>query len=250
MTGGLTGAELSTLIDATWPPARMLSSGPFVLRDGQGGGSRVSAATLREPGGDFAAEDIDAAAAAMRDLGQTSLFMLREGEDTLDAALAGRGYVVKDPVTAWACPVDMLTDTPLPRVTVFALWEPLAIMRELWAAGGIGPERLAVMDRVQGPKTGLMGRNRDKPAGAAFVAIHGHTAMLHALEIPPFQRRHGMGRWFMRAAGLWAAENGAEVMTVVCTRDNAAANALYAALGMTQVGQYHYRIAPPEEERS
>ncbi|AVO39830.1 GNAT family N-acetyltransferase [Pukyongiella litopenaei] len=224
----------------------MLPCGPFVLRDGQGGGSRVSAATLREPGRDVAADDIEAAETAMRGLGQVPLFMLRDGEDALDAALAGRGYAVKDPVIAWACPVSMLTGTPVPRVTVFALWEPLAIMRELWAAGGIGPDRLAVMDRVQGPRTGLMGRNRDKPAGAAFVAIHGRTAMLHALEIPPFQRRHGMGRWFLRAAGFWAAENGADLLTVVCTRDNAAANALYAALGMAQVGAYHYRIAPPE----
>ena len=46
----------------------------------------------------------------------------------------------------------------------------------------------------------------------------------------------------MLRAAAWARENGATHIAAVCTQENAAANALYASLGMALVGQYHYRI--------
>lgn len=233
--------NLTALLDGTWPAARYQSCGPFTLRTGLGGGSRVSAATTEGP---VCGAEIDAAEAAMRGMGQVPIFMIRPGDAALDAQLAARGHDLFDPVTAYGCPVARLTDIALPRVTVFSIWEPLAIMREIWASGGIGPARLAVMARASGPKTGLLARQNEKPGGAAFVAIHGRVAMLHALEILAHQRRQGLGRWMLRAAAFWAAENGADTLAVACTRANVGANALYSSLGMSQVGQYHYRRAP------
>ncbi|MFZ5963069.1 GNAT family N-acetyltransferase [Thalassococcus sp. BH17M4-6] len=235
---------LYDVTEATWPPAARTDAGPWVLRDGAGGGKRVSAATAQ---GDWQTDDVPAAEQAMRMLGQTPLFMIRQGEDALDAALAARGYQVIDPVTLWLCPIAKLTDKPLPRVTAFAIWEPLAIMREIWAAGGIGPDRLRVMARVTGPKTGIFGRTGDKPAGAGFCALHGDIAMVHALEIAPAHRRKGLGDWMMRCAAIWAEKQGAAWMSVLCTQANDGANGLYASLGMTAVGQYHYRILPNPE---
>ena len=170
--------------------------------------------------------------------------MIREGDDTLDAALADRGYEVIDPVNLWLCPIDQLTDVPVPRVTAFSIWEPLAIMRDIWEAGGIGPARIAVMERAEGPKTGIFGRISDKPAGAAYCAMSQSIAMVHALEIAKAQRRKGMGVWMMRQAAHWAKANGADWMSVICTQVNGGANGLYASLGMQVVGQYHYRILP------
>ena len=234
-----------TAAEATWPAAATRRLGPVTLREGQGGGSRVSAATVE---GSASAEDITAAEVAMRAMGQDCLFMIREGEAELDAILAARGYAVKDPVTIWTCPVTQLTDVPVPRVTAFCVWEPLAIQHEIWAAGGIGPSRFAVMQRAPQPKTALLGRHNDKPAGAAFAAIHDGIAMVHALEIQPHQRRAGMGGWLMRQAAFWAQEQGATEVAVLCTRANGAANALYAALGMREDGHYHYRILEGGEQ--
>ena len=45
----------------------------------------------------------------------------------------------------------------------------------------------------------------------------------------------------MRGAAIWAAEQGAQTMAVLCTCDNAGANALYCGLGMDPAGGYHYR---------
>ena len=227
--------------DQTWPAATTKEVGPFTLRKGLGGGSRVSATTLA---GDFTPAELDAAEAAMRGSGQRMVFQIREGQEALDTAVAARGYEVFDPVNFYACPVDLLCDEPLPRVRVLAVWEPLALMREIWAAGGIGPERLAVMARAKGPKTGLLGRLEDKPAGVAFAAIHDGTAMVHAVEVAPAWRRKGMGRWFMRGAAFWARDHGAAELSVICTKANAPANALYTSLGMTHVGSYHYRGLP------
>ncbi len=177
----------------------------------------------------------------MQAMGQKRIFCLWPGDEAPDAQLADRGYDILDPVNIYACPAQQLTDIPIPRVTVFNIWEPLAIMREIWAQGGIGPERLAVMHRAKGPKTGQLMRRSDQPAGAGFVAIHDGVAMMHALEILPDHRRHGMGAWSMRAAAFWALDNGAKTLSVICTKANDGANGLYQSLGMEIVGEYHYR---------
>jgi GNAT superfamily N-acetyltransferase len=239
-----TAEALYKVTEATWPPAGRTVAGPWLLRDGAGGGKRVSATTAH---GDWTIDDVAAAETATRMLGQTPLFMIREGEAALDNVLAARGYAIIDPVTLWVCPIAQLCDQKIPRVTAFAIWEPLAIMREIWADGGIGPDRIHVMERAPGPKTGLFGRTGDKPAGAGFCAIHERIAMVHALEIAPAQRGNGLGTWMMRCAAIWAQQNGANWMSVLCTRANTAANGLYASLGMTAVGEYHYRILPNPE---
>lgn len=226
------------VIDQTWPAAARHAVGPFTLREGQGGGSRVSAATADGPVTD---QDIKQVEAAMRDLGQKQIFMIRPGDEALDAQLDARGYQVVDAVTIYSCPAKQLTDIEIPRVTVFTIWEPLAIMSEIWAAGGIGPARLAVMDRAKGPKTGILLRHNDKPGGAAYAAVHDGVAMVHAVEIVPFQRKQGLGKWAMRGAAFWALDNGAETLSVMCTDRNEGANALYRSLGMQPASQYHYR---------
>lgn len=227
--------EISELTEATWPPARAWTQDGWTLREGAGGGKRVSAATRADPGAEIAAAE-----GAMRAMGQAPLFMLRAGEDDLDQALAARGYALVDPVNMYAGPVARLTDVPLPRVTAFAIWEPLAIMKEIWAQGGIGPARLAVMERAA-HKTAIFGRWNERPGGVAFAAIHRNMCMVHAVEVLPEQRRHGLAGWMMRKAAFWAAEQGADTMAVLCTKANTGANALYSSLGMDVVGEYHYR---------
>lgn len=227
-----------SLLDATWPAAALSRAGAFTIREGQGGGSRVSAATVEGP---FGPEDISAAEAAQDALGQTNLFMILDGQDAIDDALAARGYRVKDPVVIYAAPTETLADPAPDPMSAFTIWPPLEIMRDLWAEGGIGPARLAVMDRAAGPKTAIMGRVRDRVAGAAFVAVVENRAMLHALHVPPNLRRQGSAVNMMRKAAIWAQDRGATELFLAVTRANEAANALYASLGMRIVENYHYR---------
>ena len=235
-------ARLLAAVEGTWPPARATRQGNWIIRDGAGGGKRVCAATAD---GHATTQDIAQAEAAMCALGQARLFMLRPGEDALDRQLGDRGYAVVDPVNLYAAPVALLTDVPIPRVTAFAVWEPLAIMAEIWAAGGIGPERIDVMHRAT-TKTGILARHDDKPAGAAFVGLHDGVAMVHAVEVLPHQRRKGVAVWMMRRAAFWAAAHGAETLSVLCTDANVPANTLYQRLGFAHVCGYHYRMHPED----
>jgi GNAT superfamily N-acetyltransferase len=238
-------AKLYDVIDGTWPAADLRRQGPFLLRRGDGGGQRVSAATAI---GLATTADIDAAEVAMQAMGQPRLFQIRAGDDALDAALAARGYHIVDPVYLYVAPVEAIATRRPPPVTAFCVWEPLAIQIDIWAKGGIGPGRLAVMHRAKGPKTSILGRLNDHPGGTAFVAIHDSVAMIHALEVLPHQRKQGMAGWFTRLAAFWALGHGATHLAVVCTQANTGANALYASLGMALVGQYHYRKHPDDME--
>lgn len=226
------------VLAATWPPAEAMRLGPWTLRRGAGGGSRVSAATLEGEDG-----AIEAAAAAMLAWGQAPLFMIRDGEAALDARLAAMGYARRDPTLILAAPSDALA-APEDGGTTVRCTAPVARMEEIWEAGGIGPGRRAVMARVAGPRVWLLGRQGDRPAACAFVAVHGGTAMLHALEVVPEARRQGMGSRLTRAAARWAAARGGAVLALAVTEANAAARALYGGLGMRQVARYHYRVAP------
>ena len=230
--------DLPALTEATWPPAAARRLGPWTIRDGQGGGQRVSATTLHGP---FADTDIEQAEAAMTALGQPALFQVWPGQTALDEALAARGYRIKDPVIAYAAPVAALVDPDLPPLAAFAHWPPLGIAHAIWDEAGIGPARRAVMGRVTGPKTAILGRTGDRAAGVAFAACHGRSAMLHALEVSPALRRQGTAHNIMRGAAAWAQDQGAETLFLLVTEANTAARNLYAFLGMQPVGEYHYR---------
>lgn len=225
---------LAEVMEATWPSASCTRCGPFVLRDGQGGGKRVSAATVEGP---WSEADLDRAETAM----SAPLFLIRAGDEALDAALAARGYEVVDPVQAYAAPVDALVGEGPAYMTTFPHWPPMQIVRQLWQDAGIGPARLAVMERVRGPKTVILGRSSDRPSAAAFVACHGRHAMLHALEVVPGLRRQGSAQNVLRAAAGWAKAEGADTLSLVVTTSNVAARALYARMGMQEIGAYHYR---------
>jgi GNAT superfamily N-acetyltransferase len=233
----VTGIE--ALLDATWPAASVTRAGPFTLREGRGGGSRVSAATLAAP---WTEGDIAGAERAMEALGQAPIFMIRPGEEALDAALGARGFRIADPVVIWQGGNAAIAGPAPAPFAAFPVWPPLAVMRDLWAEGQVGSARLEVMSRVNGPKTALLGRRDDRAAGVAFVAADGRQAMLHALFVPEAFRRRGVGRALVRAAAQWAGLAGAETLVLAVTRANLPANVLYASLGMTIVGQYHYRM--------
>ena len=235
-----TAKKLYAVIDGTWPAAVKQALGPWTVRLDDSNSSRVNAATAELP---YKDDDIKIAEDAMIDGGQRPLFMIREDEEKLDEMLAARGYVIKDPVNMYAAEVDKIAgDVDVERT--MEVWPPLAIQAEIWAAGGVGPGRIAVMDRARFPKATVLGRVDENPAGSLYVAIAADCAMIHALEVATTHRRMGLARDLTRAAANWAQAQGATYLTLVTTRENEGANALYTSLGMTHVGQYHYRILP------
>jgi len=236
-------AALAALAEATWPPAAVHRVGPWLIREGQGGGQRVSAASPA-PGTarDWTDGDIRQAEAAMRNLGQSPLFVLWPEDAALDAALEAAGYRVHDPVLVYEARTAELGAEEPPFLSTFAHWPPLGIARQIWAESGIGPARLAVMDRVAGPKTAILGRTGDRAAGVAFVATTGDCAMLHALEVSPALRRQGTAHNILQAAARWSLDHGAARLLLLVTEGNSKARHLYASRNMRIVGNYRYRV--------
>lgn len=231
--------SLYGVLDATWPAAEFITFGPWTLRRGSGGGSRVSVATTDKA---VTSDEIDNAIAEMFGLDQDPIFMVRDGQNDLDAMLDRKGLIIKDPVVLYS--IDLAKcDWPKPQqMTDFAMWPPLSVCLDIWQEGDIGPARVKIMKRAAGLKTALFGRAADKPAGTAFVAIKDNIAMLHALEVREAARRNGLGRELMHSAAYWADAHGATHLTILVTKANEAANALYRGLGMTAIGGYHYRV--------
>lgn len=219
----------------TWPPASTRDVGPWLIRDGAGGGKRVSSTLAIQ---DVTVADLASAEGAM---GLQKLFNVEEREAELDTILAENGYSMIDPTLYYEAPIDQLC-APVPPVTVFDIWPPLGINREIWKAGGIGPERVSIMERAALPKTAFLGRINGRAAGTAFAAIHQNIAMIHAVEILERFRRNGLARHVMHGAANWAKAQGAKRLAILVTEANHGARALYEGLGMTQVGRYHYRI--------
>ena len=235
--------RLFDALDATWPAAAFARDAApgWLLRRGDGGGKRVSCATAAAPGD---MPDIAAAEAGMRAWGQVPLFMLRPGEEALDAALDARGYAVVDPTVIYAAPAEAIAAAPLKKGIMWVEMRcRLALMDEIWDAGGIGPARRAVMARAQGPQAQIMARTDGATAGIAHLAVDGEVAMIHAAEIRAERRRQGAGTGLLAGAARVAADRGARWLALAVTEANAGARALYEGAGMQQAARYRYRIA-------
>lgn len=235
-------SRLMATVDATWPAAETVDRGGWRLRRGADGGKRVSAASPLGRG------DIDDAEAAMRAWGQRPLFQLTEGDAALDRELAARGYRGIDPVLFYLAPVARLAGEDPHLAALYRVAGCPAILEEIWDAGGIGPARRAVMQRVALPKISLLSRAGDMPCGAAFVAVDREIAMIHAIEVLARLRRKGAARLLMEGAARFAADHGAVWLALAVTEANVPARGLYARLGMAEAGGYHYRIAPDAAE--
>ncbi|AUH33791.1 GNAT family N-acetyltransferase [Paracoccus tegillarcae] len=230
-------ATLALAFEATWPAAEYADAGGFRLGHTPGAGGRVNSARATGP---WSQGDIDAAIDLFRGWNQPAVFRVMDDNTDLRAALEARGFAPSTPTAIMTCAADRLTDQPIPTITTFAVWPPLAIQRDIWAAGSINPARQAVMDAVPAPRASVLGRIKDRAAGAAFVAIHGDVAMVHAVEILPDWRRLGLAGWMMRQAAFWAVDQGAARIGLAVSRQNDAAMALYQHLGFSEVAGYGY----------
>ncbi|KGJ04856.1 acetyltransferase [Paracoccus halophilus] len=231
-------AEFARAFETTWPASEYADAGAFRVGRGLGAGGRVGSARAIRP--DWRDADIAAAEARHRDWGQRPMFRLSDSDTDLAAALARQGYLRETPVAIMAADCAALSLREVPGMTVFDLWPPLAIQRDIWAAGGIDAARQAVMARVALPRTALLARIDDRAAGTAFAAADGTVAMVHAIEIVAAFRRRGLAGWLLRKAAQWALGHGATRLGLAVARDNIAARALYDRMGFAERGGYSY----------
>ncbi|QRZ12288.1 GNAT family N-acetyltransferase [Paracoccus methylovorus] len=230
--------QIARAFETTWPAAEYASVGGLVVGRGRGGGGRVSSARAARP--DWSDTDIARAEAVQRGWNEQPMFRVADDDAALAAALVAQGYRHGTPTAILAADCAHLGALPVPPMTAFPIWPPLAMQRDIWRDGSVSAPRQAVMDRVALPKTALLGRITDRAAGAAFVALDGPVAMIHAIEVVPALRRQGVAGWLVRMAAIWAQEQGADRLALAVSRANTAARAAYDRLGFTELGGYGY----------
>lgn len=234
--------QIARVVAATWPGAEEAQTDAFTCRRGLNGGRRASGATPKRA---VTTDDLPEAIRIMQGWGQTPMIAVREDQLDLAALLDAEGWRDHDHSTYFVGPISAMTTEKPPRTSTFAIWEPLAIMVDLWAANEIPGPRIDVMRRATCPKTTILGRTENRPAGCVYVGAHESMAMIHSLVIAPEFRRKGLAGHMMRAAAHWAADQGCSQMALLVGRDNKPAHALYTSLGMAPVGSYHYRSLEP-----
>ena len=217
-------------IDQTWPASAYVRRDGWLLRDGRGGGKRVSAASRLERDA-----TLDSALDWFDGRNETPLFMIGPKDADLDQSLGQQGYSIVDPT-------DLLSIDPnqIAEETEVLFQNSVSVeARQIWEQGGIGQARIDVMERAKGPKFYM-----ELPKKAVgFFAVSDAIAMVHALEVSKHARRQGCGAMLMKAAAFQAKELGAGELVVLTVKANQPAQSLYRNFGFRGVSQYHYRLA-------
>ena len=174
-------------------------------------------------------------------------FPLSEPDD-LDARLEARGYVIHDPVTTLVKPVAF---TALPEQIVLN-----AMPSQGWLAvylSNITPDRRpfaeAILARVPAPCTFAEAQRDGGTIATALGVLHEDAVIAECVGTSTSARRQGAASAVMSALEAWGASQGAHTIGLQAVTTNMPAQGLYAALGYTAAGTYHYRYLGESVQR-
>lgn len=222
-----------------WPPLNKKNIGPWVIREGAGGGSRVSSTTANDF---FTKEDIFIAENHMQLLNQKNIFQIREKDLELDNILDRLGYSLVDKTVVYGSKIAKMSSPCVPPMTAFNIWPPLRIMKDIWEIGGTTDSRISVMERCKVRKTAILGRIENKAAGCAFISEYKGIAILQALFVLPSYRRKGLARFLISESVKWVSYADSAYLALMTDKYNKEARGLYDSLGMKIIDKYHYRV--------
>ena len=231
--------EFLKFLEDTWPPEQVIYFENWTIRITDGAGKRASAISLE---GTWEETSFRKLKDLLGKLGKSEIFIIHQSGSLFEKELNKLNYQVFDKSCIFEISVTELIKSKPPPMSMFSIWPPLHIQKELWNSNGIGLQRQFVMDRAIQLKTSILGRWNDNPVASAFIAKSGNMAFLHALVVDQNFRRQGVAQALMRHAGQWAEKHNCAKLMVVTTEENAAATSLYTSLEFQLVNKYHYRI--------
>lgn len=166
-------------------------------------------------------------------------FPLSEPED-LDERLAARGYVVHDPVTTLIKPVEPVA---LPDDVQLGASPSDGWMRVYLS--NITPDRQpfasAILARVPAPCVFAEVMRGGETLATALGVLHEGAVIAECVGTSASARRQGAASTVMSALEAWGSAQGARTIGLQAVTTNMPAQGLYAALGYTAAGTYHYR---------
>jgi ribosomal protein S18 acetylase RimI-like enzyme len=228
--------ELERLLARTWPAIETAPLGGWTLRYSQGFSRRANSALAltAPPGG------TDAAIAAVADWygsrGARPLVSLAGAvAKRLDDELAARGWAAEGETAVMTRPIEPVADTG--EVRIVDAPGP-AFLEQV----GRGVPEVAARVFGSGADRGYAEVWRDGALAArGRGAIAGDTVAITSIGTLPAYRRQGLGTAVLHALEAWGAVKGATRAALQVETDNAAAIAMYAALGYAERYRYRYR---------
>jgi GNAT superfamily N-acetyltransferase len=159
----------------------------------------------------------------------------------LDARLAARGYVIHDPVTTLvktvqevALPANVALDDAPSQGWMAVYLGNISADRRPFAA--------AILARVPAPRVFAEARRHGETIATALGVLHQGAVIAECVGTAASARRQGAASAVMQAIEAWAGAQGARTIGLQAVSTNMPAQALYAALGYTAAGTYHYRL--------
>lgn len=232
------------LVHRHWPAYEVRESHGWLLRHAAGVTKRANSVF---PAGEPAARDAAIAAAERfyRERGRPPIFSMDDAAPAwLDAELDARGYAMVDPTIVMSRPLDGTWGPPAHKVALDD--EPSPGWAERWweVDGRGGPEELAVAERIlRGVPSTYAAIGGGVPDAVGRLTVTDGWAGVYCMAVRSAARRQGLGRAILLALLDAARMERAQHAYLTVVAANAPARALYAGLGFTEIGGYHYRVA-------
>lgn len=238
---GLIGIERAAV--RAWPAVETREVDGWLWRYSGGGSQRANSVSALSYTGRDVERTIDAVERLYRERGAPVRFQvgfpLSQPED-LDQRLAARGYAIHDPVTT------------LIKSVVRVERPSEVVLRERASEGwmqvylsNVTPDRRpfaeSILARVPGPCVFAEMIRDGAVLATALGVFFENTAIAECVGTAAAARRQGAAAAVMRALEAWAGSQGAHTIGLQAVTTNAPAQGLYAALGYTPAGTYHYR---------
>ena len=229
-----------------WPATETVEVAGWIWRC-SGGGTRRANSVLPL---DFTGADVNAAidtiegmyrARQLRCFFQVSSISQPAG---LDDTLQRRGYTYEEPVLLLAKRLHPSQATQ-PMTALEISLTPSRDWLEVYCSTVDAVRQAAVpatLERVPNPRAYLVVHRDSQPLASALgVVSPDNIAIVECVATAAKLRRTGAAREVMTALEAWAAKQGATTAALQVTEGNTPARSLYASLGYTLAGRYHYR---------
>jgi len=242
--------EIERCANRAWPAALVESLDGWQLRWSDGLTRRGNSVyPFADVGQKTLEEKIARAESWYRARGVGALYQLSPiaTPESLDSALAARGYSFEAPVSIQTCSAAPLAAEPFrsEALSAHVTDTPTADWRSISVERGRFAERPGTFDgfleRI-GSRAGFaQARLADEPVASGLGVVDGNRAGIFAMLTVPERRGQGAGAALLVALARWATERGARELYLQVERDNPAALALYARTGFRERYGYHYR---------
>jgi len=239
---------LEEAVISGWPASETSDLDGWLLRASGGPTHRGnSIATLRAGSMPLDAR-IAAAERWYRERGQPSMVSLGPCAvpEHLDSELAARGYRMGGAASAFTAVAqhvsERATSSLQAEVTgeVTPAWLAISLHASRFATSQ--PSLFAVLDRLGSRCVYVLAHDGGEPVAACLGVSSDEWLGVYLMLTLPSHRRRRAGSALLRELARAAIARGHEQLYLLCERDNAAANALYAGVGFEHRYDYHYRV--------